>query len=77
MKKHTPTTDDLRDIYVDYVADVVDLPHETLAEEFDRWLNKVKAEAWYEGQEAGITDDLGDWEVAPSITANPYTEKEN
>lgn len=30
------------------------------------------SKAWAAGQEAGINDDLGDWEVAPSITRNPY-----
>lgn len=33
-------------------------------------------EAWAAGQEAGINDDLGDWEVAPSITHNPYEPEE-
>ena len=34
-------------------------------------------EAWAAGQEAGINDDLGDWEVAPSITRNPYETEED
>lgn len=58
-------------------------PRTTEAEEryaeFDRWLAETvraaKADAWDEGQEAGINDDLGDWEVAPSITTNPYLQE--
>lgn len=34
-------------------------------------------EAWAAGQETGINDDLGDWEVAPSITHNPYETEED
>mgnify|MGYP000918313442 CR=1 FL=1 len=34
-------------------------------------------DAWAAGQETGINDDLGDWEVAPSITHNPYETEED
>ena len=38
---------------------------------------QVLRDAWAAGQETGINDDLGDWEVAPSITHNPYETEED
>lgn len=37
---------------------------------------KEREMAWYEGLEAAVNADLGDYEVAPSVPRSPYTKHE-
>ena len=61
----TPSTGLMRDIYTAYVAE-----HSNDSwEEFDRWLNEVKAEALEEGADAGYVDAL----LGQEPLRNPYT----
>lgn len=63
MTKYTPTTGEVRERY----GSTAHYFNRT-ATEFDRWLQSVKAEAWYEGQ-----DSCGDqypW------AENPYETEE-
>ena len=70
MSDYTPTTEEVRHIYGNYLDDNVLKWGEAMAGEarkrFDRWLASVKAEAWDEGHlsfyEAGV------------ICPNPYRE---
>lgn len=61
----TPTTDQVRFTYRFMRGEVTD------SEEFDRWLNQVKADAWLEGARAIGVPEWGDldWEYNG---ANPY-----
>lgn len=54
MSNYTPTTEDIRE----------NVPW--MPEQFDRWLAKVKAEAWEEGYSTGLI------EYANKVTFNPY-----
>lgn len=49
MSNETPTTEEMRMAYQEYALKD-DGSHQ---DEFDRWLRKVQAEAWREGQQAG------------------------
>ena len=65
----TPSTGLMRDIYTAYVAEHSNDSWEELFEEFDRWLNEVKAGAWEEGADAGYVDAL----LGQELLRNPYT----
>ena len=79
MSEYTPTTEEIRYRLI-LGADPFDLnadEREDL-EEFNRWLNSVKAEAWDEGESAGgysagngIASLLSGVEPPPPIE-NPY-----
>ena len=64
MSDYTPTTDEVRDHYASYPG--ARFTPET-AERFDRWLASVKAEAWDEGWEEGVSWPHGKLQ-------NPYRE---
>ena len=64
----TPSTGLMRDIYTAYVAEHSNDSWEELFEEFDRWLNEVKAEAWADGAADGVYGRTG-----LDVTPNPYT----
>ena len=65
---YTPTTDNVRDEYVQRFAQWGNAP----ARWFDRWLNKVKAEAWDDGYECGGMDERHDWNGWEDPFENPY-----
>ena len=58
----TPTTLEVRESYTYFRGTIPTVEHEA---EFDLWLNKVKAEAWVEGANAGYADR--------ETMRNPYT----
>ena len=71
----TPSTGLMRDIYATYVA----AHSNDSSEEFDRWLNEVKAEAWAEGAVFGVRDQHGtvDTYIRDAIERhNPYREED-
>ena len=61
----TPSTGLMRDIYANYVAEYSN----DSWEEFDRWLNEVKAEVWDDGANAGYIDAR----LGHEPLRNPYT----
>lgn len=83
MSYYTPTTDELRDIWVDY--NLNPLPRsqgiplvETAQADFDRWLETVraeaKAEAWDECMSSAYIDGVNRRVVN---TPNPYKENQS
>ena len=64
----TPSTGLMRDIYTAYVA----VLSNDSWEEFDRWLNEVKAAAWADGANAGYADGVYG-RTGLDVTPNPYT----
>lgn len=95
-KAYTPTTEEVRLHYADHrlvtlEGDDNDLPtsyvvrrlDQVYGPEFDRWLRKVKAEAWGEGQERGWMDAMesvqADTELSRALSGvspNPYESEE-
>lgn len=79
--KYMPTTDDVRDIWVD--RKLHHLPKSTrtalvptVQAEFNRWLDKIRFDAYNEGAEAThISGDLFD--VGEAQTSNPYKENQS
>ena len=67
-----PTSDWLRELYTDDRCNV-GTPWKQANAEFDRWLSKVKAEAWEEGHHHGEYDRYLD---NIDITPNPYIKEE-
>ena len=57
--------------------------NESLGAEFDRFIKRIKAEAWEEGFDAGerdvfLHDELNDWGTKDAkCIPNPYLEGEN
>ena len=77
--EYTPTTDALRDLWVDHLLDP--LPRSEGIErvpavqaEFDRWLRDIKAQAWYEGYAQG--DVGGYFGDTTKYKVNPYREED-
>ena len=73
---YTPDTHTVRERY--WIATVnktifpgVDEYANSVRAEFDRWLRKVRAEAWDVGFEAGMSD-CGH---VPEVCTNPYREE--
>ena len=62
MTDYTPTTEEVRWQFS------TDSPSEFMPEQFDRWLAKVKEQAWDEGFREGLDGDRGD--------PNPYRRGE-
>ena len=79
MSDYTPTTDEINSVWRSrYDSQYHWAAGEELRgyeDEFDRWLEQVRAEAWDEGFADGVNHDLGDWENAPSIINNPYRKE--
>jgi superfamily II DNA/RNA helicase len=93
---YTPTTEEVRSHYaahrlVTLEGDDNDLPtsyvvrrlDQVYGPEFDRWLRKVKAEAWYEGHQRGWMDAMesvqADTAVSRALAGfspNPYESEE-
>ena len=88
MSEYTPTTQQVRDVFLLGAIDAADGEHnldlaETLAM-FDRWLNSIKAEVWDEGVKAGLDTGLTiaenvhehggtlDLSTIPNSPVNPY-----
>ena len=77
MSDYTPTTHYLRDIYCNHVQGVIergfndDLMHKDAHAEFDRWLTKVKAEAWQEGM-ISVKKHVSCWPKQEKLPVNPY-----
>ena len=72
----TPSTGLMRDIYATYVAAHSNDSSEEL---FDRWLFRIKAEAWAEGAVFGVRDQHGtvDTYIRDAIERhNPYREED-
>ena len=73
MNSFTPTTGQMRMVYI---TEGAHLPaakaydHAEASAEFDRWLNRVKAEAWEECASAI------EMQGTVQIPDNPYEEKE-
>lgn len=44
--------------------------------DFNRFVARIKAEAWDEGFVAGANADMGDYEHPPEIVTNPYREED-
>ena len=59
MSDYTPTTEEVRTLVQGASAD-----------EFDRWLAEVKAQAWEEGYEQSDSDDYS----GQPNSANPYRQ---
>ena len=77
MSEHTPTTDEVRADYVDHIFEYVGVPEEQVGADFDRWLNRVQAEAWEAGVKSvnpHLSDDDGT--LTFTIGLNPYLEGE-
>lgn len=81
MSEYTPTTADIRHGYIvtsmRYTPETDDhllsKRRREVADEFDRWLAGVKADAWDEGEQAGMR--RADWEygATPNMPKpNPY-----
>lgn len=69
----TPTTDEMRHIFIGYQVQTLDVDPKEASMVFERWLNEVKAEVWEEGAYSGYEDALADRETM----RNPYIEEEN
>lgn len=70
MTDYTPTTDDVRNSYVENSARARQLR----GEQFDRWLRKVKAEAWDEAYYARAENMAREiWEDG-DLLLNPYQD---
>ncbi len=52
MSEYTPSTDEVRGAWIA-------LTYNNTPEQFDRWLEQVKAEAWKEGYVAGFLKAMG------------------
>jgi len=72
MTEYTPSTEDIEDGYKWLGWDEEFKPHEVSSEEFKRWLQKVKAEAWNEGQQSGAKWGVQDWRDEDLPFDNPY-----
>ena len=81
MSEYTPTTDEVRAVWREWngYGGLIDRtgPEPTtragMVAEFDRWLAGVKADAWDEGEQAGMR--RADWEygATPNMPKpNPY-----
>ena len=76
MTDYTPTTEEVREAYViDDECVFMTSKAQWTAEEFDRWLADVKAQAWEEGNKQAHQDIDGEWPT--SYTPNPYRQGEN
>ena len=53
MSRYTPTTEVVRDA-VSFPRERLGEPRPIKPEAFDRWLSRVKFEAWKEGRSAGL-----------------------
>lgn len=69
MTDYTPTTEDIQDGYRWLRWDEEFLPFEVSNEQFQRWLRKVKAEAWSECYDLWALGPAGDF---PDREENPY-----
>lgn len=70
MTEYTPDTEEVRELYWAVSGD----PRRGSKAwaEFDRWLQKVKAEAWAEGQQSGAKWGVQDWTDEYPPADNPY-----
>ena len=69
MNDYTPSTDEIRHYWA--VQGVKRAPRRAeRSVEFDRWLAKIKAEAWDEGFDAGV-----DHAIFKDFVFNPYSIK--
>ena len=79
---YTPTTEEVRENYGWNGPDsYIKSNREASRAEFDRWLNKVKAEVWDEGAEAEavascMNPPCGVCEGCDTPVKNPYKESE-
>lgn len=86
MTEYTPTTEQIRDRYIQPQSQAEALhpdAHYILSEEFGRWLNKVrteaKAEAWDEGYTSGHSRAMRRMSDEPNVppATNPYRKEES
>ena len=69
----TPTTEDVREVFREACLTEDDLDFDdTHGRAFDAWLNKIKAEAWAGGANAGYADGVYG-RTGLDVTPNPYT----
>ena len=68
MSDYTPTTEEV-------IGLQSLLTENGMAEEFDRWLAEVKAQAWQEGYGEGAAANYGDYRDA-EFADNPYRQGE-
>ena len=66
----TPTTDEMRHIFIGCLVQTLDVDPKEASMAFERWLNEVKAEAWEVGANAGYVDAL----LGHEPLRNPYAE---
>lgn len=77
MSDWTPTTEQVRGDYATRLAPHINAPHleEARREAFDRWIERVKAEAWDEGHHAGQHNEH---EYRPErAMTNPYRQEQD
>lgn len=72
MTDYTPTTNDIDVAYSIQAARIRGIAFGVAGKEFDRWLQKVKAEAWAEGQQSGAKWGVQDWTDEYPPADNPY-----
>lgn len=75
MSNYTPSTEEVRDAHQ---AGVLCMGGDTdeAREEFDRWLNEVKRQAWEEGFRSGHSLAMRRMSDEPGATGNPNPYKE-
>ena len=71
MSEYTPTTEVIRHALA-YPRERLGEPRPIKTEAFDRWLNRIKADAWDEGHGDGQTNEH-EFRPGRKIT-NPYRE---
>lgn len=72
MTEYTPSTANIGIAWEDWM-NLLGKPHRRARDEFDRWLNQVKAEAWQEGYNK-CDSDYGARYFDPDAR-NPYIER--
>lgn len=68
MTDWIPDTDYVKNRYLYFDGG----PEAEDSDDFDRWLQKVKAEAWAEGQQSGAKWGVQDWTDEYPPADNPY-----
>ena len=73
MSEYTPTTPEVASAYSMHQYGVLAYEGTQGRAEFDRWLNRIKADAWDEGHDDGQTNEH-EFRPGRKIT-NPYREE--
>jgi len=79
MDDYTPTTKQVRGAYAAYLGGTFDeRQYDRRVERFDRWLKRVKADVWDEGNSAGYREGRGGSIYSTNEDLrNPYRERVN